>query len=54
MVLNASGNLTHQEQLNYLKGVVDNTISLKNEAKGMYLLRMNTDEGEISRRIVLE
>ena len=53
-VLNASGKLIYQEQLNQLKGVVDKTISLKNEAKGVYFLRINTDEGEIRRRIVLK
>jgi len=48
------GQTIRKEQWNNLNGQVEKTISLANQASGVYFLQLSTPEGQIRKRIVLE
>ena len=52
-IFNLVGEQVYNETSSILAGFVDKTLQLGNIAKGVYVLRINSDQGSISRRLVI-
>jgi len=54
MLTNLNGQIIKQEVLNNFSGQFHQSFDLSNEAKGIYLLRIISDKGEVNKKIIIK